>query len=375
MAEKQRLFWGLKIAPGPKGTSLKINTGEILHITSATLTPGNVDPKHPRHVVFVESHQKQFVLCTLRYTTQEQVPLNLMFGADDHPRFLVSGDAPVHLLGYTLPEDNVPMDGDDEDEDELMDLLEEGDESEGDEGEADEESQPEPPTPTPAAQKGKRKAPEAQKPAAAATAAAVTEQPAAKKAKKTEAPAAAPAPAPAPAPAASTPATPEAPKKQQQQQKNKKEQQQQQQQAKETPKAAEQPKKKAEEKKSEEKAAPAAVGQTTVMTLPGGVRVQEVKIGTGAVAKKGQNLSVRYKGMLQDGTVFDSNMPRGRPFNFKLGNDDVINGWHIGFEGMRVGGRRNLEIPPKHGYGARGSPPEIPPQATLIFEVELLDAK
>jgi FKBP-type peptidyl-prolyl cis-trans isomerase FkpA len=105
----------------------------------------------------------------------------------------------------------------------------------------------------------------------------------------------------------------------------------------------------------------------------------DTTIGTGAEAVPGQTIQVHYTGWLFDesapdnkGRKFDSSLDRGQPFEFQLGVGMVIAGWDQGFAGMRVGGRRTLVIPPELGYGARGAGGVIPPNATLIFEVELL---
>jgi peptidylprolyl isomerase len=102
------------------------------------------------------------------------------------------------------------------------------------------------------------------------------------------------------------------------------------------------------------------------------LKVEDVKVGTGAEATKGQQVSVHYVGTLTDGSTFDSSRPRGEPFDFKLGAGQVIAGWDQGVAGMKVGGVRKLTIPPELGYGARGYPPVIPGNSTLLFEVELL---
>ena len=99
--------------------------------------------------------------------------------------------------------------------------------------------------------------------------------------------------------------------------------------------------------------------------------IQDETVGTGAVAAPGMTLTVNYTGKLQDGTVFDTSVGRA-PFQFTLGAGEVIKGWDQGVAGMKVGGKRMLVIPPNLGYGRRGAGGVIPPDATLVFEVELL---
>jgi peptidylprolyl isomerase len=105
-----------------------------------------------------------------------------------------------------------------------------------------------------------------------------------------------------------------------------------------------------------------------------GLVIQDVTPGTGAEAVAGKTITVHYTGVLEDGTVFDSSIPRGVPFEFPLGEGRVIKGWDQGVLGMKVGGKRILVIPPELAYGSAGVGP-IPPNATLIFQVELLDVK
>jgi FKBP-type peptidyl-prolyl cis-trans isomerase FkpA len=107
-------------------------------------------------------------------------------------------------------------------------------------------------------------------------------------------------------------------------------------------------------------------------TTPSGLTIEDVTVGSGAVAAAGQKVKVHYTGWLTNGTKFDSSKDRGDPFEFPLGGGRVIKGWDEGVQGMKIGGTRKLTIPPALGYGARGAGGVIPPNATLVFEVELL---
>ncbi|OGY98891.1 MAG: peptidylprolyl isomerase [Candidatus Liptonbacteria bacterium RIFCSPLOWO2_01_FULL_45_15] len=101
-------------------------------------------------------------------------------------------------------------------------------------------------------------------------------------------------------------------------------------------------------------------------------KIREVIVGNGAEARNGDAVTVNYTGTLDDGKKFDSSYDRSEPFLFKLGAGDVIKGWDLGVAGMKVGGKRELTIPPELGYGPAGYPPVIPQNATLHFTVELL---
>src|SRR6187549_2703945 len=103
--------------------------------------------------------------------------------------------------------------------------------------------------------------------------------------------------------------------------------------------------------------------------------IENLKDGGGAEAKAGNTVTVHYVGTLTDGKKFDSSRDRGQGFTFKLGAGQVIKGWDQGVAGMKVGGMRKLTIPPELAYGDRGFPPVIPPNSTLVFEVELLDVQ
>ena len=108
------------------------------------------------------------------------------------------------------------------------------------------------------------------------------------------------------------------------------------------------------------------------VTTSSGLQYIDLKVGTGATAQAGQTVSVHYTGLLENGKKFDSSVDRGQPFSFPLGAGRVIKGCDDGVQGMKVGGKRKVIIPSNLGYGARGAGGVIPPNATLIFEVELL---
>jgi FKBP-type peptidyl-prolyl cis-trans isomerase len=107
-------------------------------------------------------------------------------------------------------------------------------------------------------------------------------------------------------------------------------------------------------------------------TTPSGLQYAEVKAGSGAAPKDGQVAVMHFIGWLDDGTQFDNSRDRKKPFGFPLGSGQVIKGWDEGVRGMRVGGTRRLVVPPTLGYGSAGIPGVVPPDATLIFDIELL---
>ncbi len=132
-------------------------------------------------------------------------------------------------------------------------------------------------------------------------------------------------------------------------------------------------------KKQVESQTATAAGQTkqpevtnTTMDTNNFLTIKDSVVGTGEAAKKGDTVSVHYTGKLENGTVFDSSVTRGQPFSFPLGSGYVIKGWEEGIQGMKVGGKRTLIIKPEYGYGAAGAGNMIPPNATLIFDVEML---
>ena len=111
------------------------------------------------------------------------------------------------------------------------------------------------------------------------------------------------------------------------------------------------------------------------VTTPSGLKYIDEVIGTGPSPLRGRTVTVHYTGMLEDGTKFESSLDRGQPYDFRIGVGGVVKGWDEGIMTMRIGGRRRLIIPPDLGYGATGRPPLIPPNSTLIFDIELINVK
>jgi len=114
---------------------------------------------------------------------------------------------------------------------------------------------------------------------------------------------------------------------------------------------------------------------SNAVTTSSGLKYIDVVVGDGVSPENGQQVTVHYTGTLEDGTKFDSSRDRGQPFTFQIGVGQVIKGWDEGVSSMKIGGRRTLIIPPDLGYGSRGAGGVIPPNATLVFDVELLSVK
>lgn len=116
-------------------------------------------------------------------------------------------------------------------------------------------------------------------------------------------------------------------------------------------------------------------GPDGVVTTASGLKYIDEVVGRGETPRPGQAVTVHYTGTLENGTKFDSSVDKGQPYTFKISTGVVIPGWDEGILTMNVGGKRRLIVPPRLGYGAQGRPPAIPPNSTLIFEVELLGVK
>ena len=369
---------GLELTSGAEPTAIITEESElprsaICHITRATLVPtaGSSTTPATFYLKASISDSQDIVLAAVN-SAQPTVGLDLVFHADSTPMFSVSSvpelkaeqkqKFSVHLSGYVdveideedmddddddgeeadeptaeemaamreaIKRGDFEMDEDDEDDDEDEEDQEanaEGEDQEEDEEEEEKEAAPAPAkkAATAAAAGNKRKQPPTKESAStlaakqqktAATAATTTPSTSAKQAKSNKQSA-----------AAATPTT-------------------------------------------------VAASSSAATILPSGLTIQDEVVGDGAEASHGRRVSIRYKGQLvSNGKVFDSNMPKGQPFVFTLGGGECIEGFDKGVKGMRVGGRRVIVVPSELGYGKKGSPPSIPPNAPLKFTIELIKA-
>ncbi|KAI0136594.1 hypothetical protein BJ170DRAFT_662496 [Xylariales sp. AK1849] len=311
---------------------------------------------------------EEFVICTLDTERNYQQPLNITIGPNEKVFFIVSGTHTIHLTGNYVVDVNEETDSDSEEDDEYDDFPESLEELYGegsDESEEDELDGLEDPRVTEvdseedapkliASKKGKNKRPAEDEAEGldAMIAKAVAQEPA------------------------------KLSKKQQKKLKNNKgepigvEEKTTTVEVKESPKDAKADKKVQFAKNLEQGptgSTAAEKGAALGVKNVKGVTVDDRKIGSGRVAKKGNKVGVRYIGKLQDGKVFDSNK-KGKPFTFAVGKGEVIQGWDIGVEGMQIGGERRLTIPANLAYGKRGQP-GIPANSTLVFDVKLLEIK
>ncbi|KAJ1962576.1 peptidylprolyl isomerase fpr3 [Dispira parvispora] len=393
-------FWGLQVSPNRAYTQ----TVEASFRISMAALDEKIANEKERTVVKITVDHKIFVLCSLTAGRCEQQPLDIVLTEGEEVTFYVKGENTVHLTGNYLPDDDMDVAGaEDEDEDEedseeefegdseddelsleqlagkygvdVNDLIrelaeqQEGEDSEDDssddegkitelnddeisdeeedddymiddgaedddeELEVDEESLKE---------EVKKTLSEAQAPVRSPT---VNEKKANKKRKAEETPKETPKKAKeAKTPSKKEPAaTPKAQAKKES--------------------ATPTPSKSA---KKAEKPKP--------VTLPNGLMYEDMTVGQGAPCKKGQRVGMRYIGKLTNGKVFDKNTG-GKPFSFKLGSGEVIKGWDIGIAGMKNGGERRLTIPAALAYGKRGAPPDIPGNATLVFDVKVVNIR
>eukprot|EP00474_Spongospora_subterranea_P008487 CRZ08945.1 hypothetical protein [Spongospora subterranea] len=372
-------FWGATIVPG-KTVKCQI-TGNILHLTSIAMDETIRNEPNQRSVLSVIIDDKQFVLGSLRESIAEQVSVDFLFRENKVIKFKATGNTTLHLVGYLQPLDLM---GEDEeitsDEDEMS---EEEIESE----EEDDDDEVEQAVPVSNNAGGKKRQ------ADSSTSIACDQNKKVKPQPKS-------APESSPAPAADAPIKPssdaknkapvDAPKQAAPVEKETKKPNNAKNEPKKKVENVEEPVKVDNSKKAETEPTPVKSQKKDAVASPkpakqgaenefeklfGGVMIKDTHLGEGKVAVKGKRLGVMYKGMLQNGKVFDSNMNSNKPFHFKLGNGDVIKAWDIAFSGMKVGGKRTIVCPPKMAYGKEGSPPVIPPNSILVFEVELVNVK
>ncbi|KAF9814293.1 hypothetical protein SFRURICE_015230 [Spodoptera frugiperda] len=368
------MFWGLIMEPNKRYTQV---VEKPFHISQAAMdiSTGDNDPCQ----VMVVVDGKNFLVCTLQKGKIIQVPLDLYFKSGDSVSFLTNGKCNVHLTGYLDPEFEEDLE----------------DEEEAEEEEEEEEAPPLVPA------KNKRKLENAND--ATANKKAKPD----KKAGKNSAPA---------AESDSddddedqlqkfldgedidtdendesfkmnTSAEGDDSKESVDMSKLSKSQKRRlkkklQQQAKQQPQVngvdkpkKEEPQQKAEKKKPEAKKEEAPVEKKEKKQIAGGVSIEDLKVGSGPVAKAGKVVMVYYEGRLKQNNKMFDNCVKGPGFKFRLGSKEVISGWDVGIAGMKVGGKRKIVCPPAMAYGAKGSPPVIPPNSTLVFEVELKNVK
>uniref|UniRef100_A0A2H1WHJ0 FK506-binding protein n=1 Tax=Spodoptera frugiperda TaxID=7108 RepID=A0A2H1WHJ0_SPOFR len=413
------MFWGLIMEPNKRYTQV---VEKPFHISQAAMdiSTGDNDPCQ----VMVVVDGKNFLVCTLQKGKIIQVPLDLYFKSGDSVSFLTNGKCNVHLTGYLDPEfeedledeeeaeeeeeeeeapplvpaknkrklenandatankkakpdkkagkNSAPAaesDSDDDDEDQLQKFLdgedidtdendesfkmntsaegddsdeEDDDEDEEDEEDDDEDDEEE----AEEAPKKKKKQPAAEQDSTLDTSKESVDMSKLSKSQKRR-----------------------LKKKLQQQAK-----QQPQVNGVDKPKK-EEPQQKAEKKKPEAKKEEAPVEKKEKKQIAGGVSIEDLKVGSGPVAKAGKVVMVYYEGRLKQNNKMFDNCVKGPGFKFRLGSKEVISGWDVGIAGMKVGGKRKIVCPPAMAYGAKGSPPVIPPNSTLVFEVELKNVK
>eukprot|EP01111_Echinosteliopsis_oligospora_P001197 TRINITY_DN116_c0_g1_i2.p1 TRINITY_DN116_c0_g1~~TRINITY_DN116_c0_g1_i2.p1 ORF type:complete len:316 (-),score=124.52 TRINITY_DN116_c0_g1_i2:64-1011(-) len=312
-------FWAVELLPGKEHTFIP----EFDLIVSQAVLPEAAKDK-TRSVVSVKTNDNTFAIASLTLGSHDSQNLDILFDQGLELTLTNSGKNPVHLSGRYHEEDD-DMEGMYGDE-----YGSEGEEGEGfsgsEEDDDDDDIDEEELTKQIQAQANKRNA------AAANGAKGGAQQPAAKKQKGNE--------------GAAVPVSP----------------------AQAKPAAAKQPQQPKQEQKQAKPAAQKSPAKA--VKLQGGLSYEILQNGSGATATRGKQVSVRYVGRLPSGKVFDSSTKK--PFKFKLGASEVIRGWDLGVEGMAVGEKRKLIIPPELAYGKRGAPPDIPPNATLHFDVEFL---
>ncbi|KAL7727358.1 hypothetical protein ACLKA6_003017 [Drosophila palustris] len=345
------MFWGLCMKPNRKYTQTIVKS---FHISGVALDDGSSAK------LYITADKNKYIVATLN-KAMPQVPLDLNFCKGDKIMFQTTGDANVSLIGYL--HDSDLSDDEDYDDDEyaaLADKLQKKGaekESDEDEDESDEEEEDDDKLAAEYSSflEGDESGEEEEDDSEDDDEEGEEEEdeesddedtPKAKKAKIAES---------AKKPAKEQNGVSKGDQKQQQQQKSKKD------------KKAAAPEAKKEQPKAKDNKQQSA-GERTIA---GGVKIQDLSAGTGPEAKQGKRVSVYYTGRLKSNNKTFDSMQKGNGFKFALGGGEVIKGWDVGVVGMKVGGKRRLTCPAHMAYGARGHPPTIPPNSTLVFDVEL----
>ncbi|XP_061720082.1 46 kDa FK506-binding nuclear protein-like [Cydia pomonella] len=401
------MFWGLIMEPNKRYTQV---VAKPFHISQAAMDISTGDNDPCQVMVVVEG--KNFLVCTLQKNKNIQVSLDLYFKSGDAISFLTNGKCNVHLTGYLDPEfedeeasegdeeedeDEAPTlvsaakrklensneknakkqkkdkkaaqadssDSDDESEDQLQKILDGEDldtddndesfklnttaeDSDGDEEESDDEEEAE-------EEEGEEEEEDESSEEAETTLDTSKEEEAKVDISKLSKSA-----------------------RRRLKKKLQKEGKEPQVNGVDKPKKDAKGEQKQKEKKPEAKKEVQQNGQVEKKekkTISGGVAIEDLKVGNGPVAKPGKNVMVYYEGRLKSNNKMFDNCLKGPGFKFRLGAKEVISGWDVGVSGMRVGGKRRITCPPNMAYGAKGSPPVIPPNSTLVFEVELKNVK
>ncbi|KAJ8656913.1 hypothetical protein O0I10_007510 [Lichtheimia ornata] len=351
-------FWGLQLTPGKSYSQIASST---FCITMAAVSDSKVN-KPTRSSVCIVVDDMEYVLCTLVPGQIDQQELNLTIVEGEEVSFTVKGKSTIHLSGnYVGSQEDEDMEGElpaNITREELLSLLSqqgnldggieesESDEDISNESVASDESE-DMDIDVPQRERRIRFADEVEQEQQEEEEKKKKEKKTAQPKKKEEQPKEADQKEPSNVPS----------NKQNQQTKRKA--------PADDDEATPVKKAKAEQEKPKKKS------EKVVTHLPSGITIEETKVGQGVSVKKGNKIGVRYIGRVKGGKIFDKNIS-GKPFFFALGRQEVIKGWDEGITGMKLGGERKLTIPPALAYGKRGSPPLIPPNATLVFEVKLV---
>lgn len=334
---KIKMFWGLLLKANKKYTQ---TISKAIHLSQAALDINNSSDEPVRVVLTSEKHN--YILCTLRKNKTEQIALDLNFAEGEEISFTSEGNGSVHLTGYLMP-----------DQDDFLDQF--GGEEESDEDEVEE----------PQTKKGNTG----------------KQQPESKKRKIVEAEQDEDDDEDESDLGGSDEEDEEDDDDDDEEEEDDDEEESEEEVQQPKPKQMKLEKGKqnglengtaqGKEKSKKDKQSQDKPQKGGDKTLQGGVKIEEIKVGNGPEAKPGKKVQVYYEGRLKSNNKMFDSCKQGAGFKFGLGRGEVIRGWDIGVAGMKIGGKRRIICPPNMAYGAKGSPPVIPPNSTLVFEVEL----